>query len=120
MRLFVGGMDFRTKADDMMLHFNVDAGSEDALSGCSVRVVEAQVIMDQDTGRSKGFGFVELETDLTLTQVVGFFSGFKLMGKKLTLGEAHAKKPKAEMRQQARDNDVDGNRGRYVTERSRR
>ena len=115
MRLFVGGMDFKTTVDDITRYFTVEAGMESALNGCSVRVSEVQIIMDRDTGRSKGFGFVELETDLTLTQVVGFFGGFKLLGRKLTLGEAHAKRPRSERR----DSERDGNHSRYVTERGR-
>lgn len=80
MRLFIGGMSAATKANDLRAHFTAIGNVGDAV-----------IIMDKDTGRSKGFGFVEVETELTLDEVVGQMNGTKIEGseRKITVGEAH-------------------------------
>jgi len=56
-------------------------------------VESAQVIMDRDTGRSKGFGFVEMKTDHEAQAAIAGLNGKEMEGRALTVNEA---RPKAE------------------------
>jgi len=56
-------------------------------------VQSAQVIMDRDTGRSKGFGFVEMSTDQEAQAAINGLSGKEVDGRQLTVNEA---KPREE------------------------
>ena len=56
-------------------------------------VQSAQVIMDRDTGKSKGFGFVEMKTDQEAQAAIAALNGKEMEGRKLTVNEA---KPKTE------------------------
>src|SRR5438094_10386675 len=51
-------------------------------------VESAQVIMDRDTGRSKGFGFVEMKTDQEAQAAIAALSGQEVGGRALTVNEA--------------------------------
>jgi RNA recognition motif-containing protein len=51
-------------------------------------VESAQVIMDRDTGRSKGFGFVEMKTDQEAQAAVAALNGKEMDGRALTVNEA--------------------------------
>src|SRR5438067_12067118 len=51
-------------------------------------VVSAQVIMDRDTGRSKGFGFVEMSTDQEAQAAISGMHGKDIAGRPLTVNEA--------------------------------
>lgn len=54
-------------------------------------VASAQVIMDRDTGRSKGFGFVEMETPQEAQLAISALNGKQLEGRSLTVNEARPK-----------------------------
>jgi len=56
-------------------------------------VQSAQVIMDRDTGRSKGFGFVEMGSDAEAQAAIAALNGKEVDGRSLTVNEA---KPRAE------------------------
>lgn len=56
-------------------------------------VESAQVIMDRETGRSKGFGFVEMKTDAEAQSAIAALNGQSSGGRALTVNEA---KPKTE------------------------
>ena len=51
-------------------------------------VRSAQVIMDRDTGRSKGFGFVEMTNDQEATAAITALNGQQVEGRALTVNEA--------------------------------
>jgi RNA recognition motif-containing protein len=51
-------------------------------------VESAQVIMDRDTGRSKGFGFVEMKTEQEAQAAISALSGTEVEGRALTVNEA--------------------------------
>src|SRR5512145_2165466 len=51
-------------------------------------VESAQVIMDRDTGRSKGFGFVEMKTDQEAQAAIAALNGKEVNGHALTVNEA--------------------------------
>jgi RNA recognition motif-containing protein len=56
-------------------------------------VQSAQVIMDRDTGRSKGFGFVEMGSDQEAQAAIAALNGQQVGGRSLTVNEA---KPRTE------------------------
>jgi RNA recognition motif-containing protein len=51
-------------------------------------VESAQVIMDRDTGRSKGFGFVEMGSDAEAQAAIAAMHGKEIEGRSLTVNEA--------------------------------
>ena len=54
-------------------------------------VQSAQVIMDRDTGQSKGFGFVEMKTDQEAQAAIQALNGQMVGGRALTVNEARPK-----------------------------
>jgi cold-inducible RNA-binding protein len=54
-------------------------------------VQSAQVIMDRDTGRSKGFGFVEMSNNSEAQAAIAALNGKEVEGRKLTVNEARPK-----------------------------
>src|SRR5205807_4454658 len=59
---------------------------------CSSDLVQsAQVIMDRDTGRSKGFGFVEMGSDQEAQAAIAAMNGKEVEGRALTVNEARPK-----------------------------
>jgi RNA recognition motif-containing protein len=54
-------------------------------------VESAQVIMDRDTGRSKGFGFVEMGSDQEAQAAIAGLNGKEVEGRSLTVNEARPK-----------------------------
>ena len=57
-------------------------------------VISAKVITDRDTGRSKGFGFVEMSTDEEAAQAITNFNGADYDGRKLSVTEARPQAPR--------------------------
>jgi RNA recognition motif-containing protein len=76
-KLYVGGLDYGVTDADLEKMF--------AAFGT---VESAQVIMDRDTGRSKGFGFVEMKTDQEATEAIAGVNGQQSGGRSLTVNEA--------------------------------
>jgi RNA recognition motif-containing protein len=72
-------------------------------------VQSAQVIMDRDTGRSKGFGFVEMGSDQEAQAAIAALNGQQVEGRSLTVNEA---KPR-EDRGGSRGGAGGGSRGGY-------
>lgn len=87
------------------LSFNIDdTALESAFSAIEgVKVVEAKVIMNREDGRSRGFGFVTLETDEMAQTAIKEMDGKELDGRALTVNVARP--------MEKRDNS--GNRGGY-------
>jgi cold-inducible RNA-binding protein len=54
-------------------------------------VSSAQVIMDRETGRAKGFGFVEMGTDQEASAAIAALNGKEIEGRALTVNEARPK-----------------------------
>ncbi|HZE73642.1 MAG TPA: RNA-binding protein [Pyrinomonadaceae bacterium] len=76
-KLYVGNLSFRTTSDEL----------RDAFS--SVGTVEsASVIEDRETGRSRGFGFVEMATPEEAAAAIEAFNGKDFGGRNLTVNEA--------------------------------
>src|ERR671917_2346477 len=79
-RLYVGNLNFRTTGDDLRELFS-QAGE----------VESASVIEDRETGRSRGFGFVEMATPEGAQAAIEQFNGKDLNGRNLTVNEARPK-----------------------------
>jgi RNA recognition motif-containing protein len=76
-RLFVGSLAWAT-TDDSLKDFFSAAGN----------VVSANVIVDRDTNRSKGFGFVEMSSDDEAKKAVDELNGKELDGRSIVVSEA--------------------------------
>src|SRR5690349_14942860 len=70
------------------LSYNVDSSELEQLFGQHGQVVSAQVISDRDTGRSKGFGFVEMSNDAEAEAAIAALNGHDHGGRALTVNEA--------------------------------
>lgn len=82
-KLYVGNLLYETSDDELRDYFS-QAGN----------VVSAQVIRFQDTGRSKGFGFVEMETEDDAQKAIDMFNGQDMKGRKLVVNEARPPQPR--------------------------
>jgi cold-inducible RNA-binding protein len=82
MKLYVGNLSFRTTSDDLREQFS-QAGT----------VESASVIEDRETGRSRGFGFVEMATPEEGAAAIEMFNGKDVGGRNITVNEA---KPRAD------------------------
>ena len=76
-KLYVGNLSYETKDSDL-----------DTLFAAHGTVQSAQVIMDRDTGRSKGFGFVEMSSDSEAQAAIQALNGKEVGGRSLTVNEA--------------------------------
>src|SRR5271167_2967781 len=73
------------------LSYEVTDGDLEQLFAAHGAVQSAQVIMDRDTGRSKGFGFVEMKTDQEAQAAIAALNGKEVDGRALTVNEARPK-----------------------------
>lgn len=82
-KLYVGNLPYSTDDAALMEQFS------------SVGTVEsARVITDRDTGRSKGFGFVEMSSDEEASQAIEKFNGQPMGGRNMTVSEARPQAPR--------------------------
>ncbi|MGH9906162.1 MAG: RNA recognition motif domain-containing protein [Pyrinomonadaceae bacterium] len=88
-KLYVGNLAFETSSNDLQALF-AKAGTVESVS----------LIEDRETGRSRGFGFVEMQTKEEAAAAISQFNGADLGGRTLKVNEA---KP--------RENRVGGNNG---------
>lgn len=79
-KLYVGNLSFRTSGDELRDMFS-QAGT----------VESASVIEDRETGRSRGFGFVEMATAEEAAKAIEMFNGKEFGGRNLTVNEAKPK-----------------------------
>ena len=77
MKLYVGNLSFETSSENLRQHFT-QAGT----------VETATVVEDRDTGRSRGFGFVEMATKEEGEAAIARFNGNDLNGRNLTVNVA--------------------------------
>jgi cold-inducible RNA-binding protein len=75
------------------LSYGVTASQLEQLFGAHGTVTSAEIISDRDTGRSKGFGFVQMGSDAEATAAIAALNGTDMEGRALTVNEA---KPRAE------------------------
>ena len=79
-KLFVGNLPYSSTSESLQELF---AGIGEVLS--------ASVVTDRDTGRSKGFGFVEMATDELAQAAIKQLDGSELDGRSITVNEARPK-----------------------------
>jgi len=79
-KLYVGNLTYGTTDSDLQRMFEGHGA-----------VQSAQVIMDRDTGRSKGFGFVEMGSDAEAQAAIAALNGKEVEGRALTVNEARPK-----------------------------
>jgi len=82
-KLYVGNLLYEV-TDEELRDLFMQAGN----------VVSATVIRFRDTGRSKGFGFVEMETEEGAQKAIDMFNGQDNKGRKLVVSEARPPKPR--------------------------
>lgn len=70
------------------LSYQVDSSELQTMFGAHGQVVSAQIINDRDTGRSKGFGFVEMSSDAEAQAAIAALNGQQHEGRALTVNEA--------------------------------
>ncbi len=78
--LYVGNLATEVVEEDLKANFS-EVG----------KVVSVNIIKDKYTGVSRGFGFVEMETEEAAEQAIKKFNGGELLGKALTVNEARPK-----------------------------
>ncbi|HUR89060.1 MAG TPA: RNA-binding protein [Ramlibacter sp.] len=83
-KLYVGNLPYSYTDDDMQRSF-----------GAFGSVNSAKVIMDRDSGRSKGFGFVEMSTAAEASAAIQGMSGQDVGGRDMVVNEAKPMEPRA-------------------------
>ncbi|MFN5757556.1 MAG: RNA recognition motif domain-containing protein [Planctomycetia bacterium] len=81
--IYVGNLPWSTTSSDL-----------EALFSPHGAVRSAEVISDRETGRSRGFGFVEMETDEGLQAAINALNGQEINGRPLTVNEARERTPR--------------------------
>ena|SRR5690348_14025741 len=76
-KLYVGNLSFRVTSEDLQEHF--------ATAGA---VESANVVYDRETGRSRGFGFVEMADDDAANAAIAQFNGQEYDGRNIVVNEA--------------------------------
>lgn len=80
LKLFIGGLPYRTTGDELRDAF-AKAGE----------VTSASIVTDRETGRSRGFGFVEMASDADVQNAIAMWNGKEFGGRMLTVSEARPK-----------------------------
>jgi RNA recognition motif-containing protein len=105
-KLFVGGLSYTATDQELSDHF-AQAGT----------IVSAVIIIDKMTGRSKGFGFVEMSTDEEAEKAIEMFNGKDFSGRTITVNEARPMEARAPRSNSGgygnRDRDNGGSRNRW-------
>ena|SRR5436190_14277848 len=76
-KLYVGNLSFRVTSEDLQEYF-----------GAAGAVESANVVYDRETGRSRGFGFVEMGSEDEATAAISQFNGQEYDGRNMVVNEA--------------------------------
>jgi RNA recognition motif-containing protein len=82
-KIYVGNLGFSVSNQDLKTKFE-QYGT----------VTSANIIMDKDTGRSKGFGFVEMSNSNEATQAIEGLNGSEFSGRQMNVSEAKPQAPR--------------------------
>jgi RNA recognition motif-containing protein len=82
--IYVGNLTWDTTADDLLALFQAHGA-----------VARAQVITDRETGRSRGFGFVEMDNDAEAQKAIDDLNGQPFRGRPLTVNEARPREERS-------------------------
>ncbi len=99
-KLYVGNLSYNTTSSDLEQLFSQHG-----------TVQSAEVIQDRDTGRSKGFGFVEMTDASEAQQAIARFNGYNMDGRPLTVNEAKPRENRNSYGSSNRDGGYAGSRG---------
>lgn len=83
-RLYVGNIPYQTTEAQLRTLFEQDGGQVD----------EVKIVMDRDTGRPRGFAFVEMASDAQAATAVESLNGKTFGGRPLTVSEARERSPR--------------------------
>jgi RNA recognition motif-containing protein len=86
-KLYVGNLSYSTSEDDLRTLFT-QAGT----------VASVAVIKDRDTGTSKGFGFVEMTSQVDAQKAIGMFNAYKMGERPLTVNLAKPREERSNSR----------------------
>jgi RNA recognition motif-containing protein len=100
MNLYVGNLSFKTTDASLKEVFSTDG-----------QIESARVVMDRDTGSSKGFGFVEMPNREEAMAAIGALNGTDLDGRSINVNEARPKPEGGERRSSGGGGFGGGNRG---------
>ena len=84
-KLFIGNLAFSV----------TDAELNDLFAGANIPIANIKVMRDQETGRSRGFAFVELAPEADMEAAISQLNGKVLEGRPLTVNEARQQKPRS-------------------------
>ncbi len=84
-RLFVGNLSWDTQEDDLIAAFEQDGRS----------VASARIMTDRDTGRPRGFAFVEMGSEADAQAAIQAMDGVELDGRALRVNEAEERQPRS-------------------------
>lgn len=87
-KLYVGGIPYSTTEDDLKAAF-AEMGA----------VTSSAIIIDKMTGRSKGFGFIEMANDADADKAIAEMNGKDFQGRTLTVNEARPLEERAPRRE---------------------
>ena len=100
MNIYVGSLSFRMREDELRKAFE-EFGEVDS----------ARIISDKYSGKSKGFGFVEMPNDAEARKAIEELNGQEISGRKIVVNES-VERERTERRPSFRDRDGGNNRGR--------
>lgn len=101
-KLYVGNLSFRVTSEDLQDYF--------AAAGA---VESANVVFDRETGRSRGFGFVEMATEDDANNAIAQFNGQEYDGRNMVVNEARPREDRAGGGGNNRGGGGGGGRGGY-------
>ncbi|GAC1463787.1 MAG: hypothetical protein NVSMB9_01680 [Isosphaeraceae bacterium] len=81
-RLYVGNLSYSMTSDELKALFEPYG-----------QIRSAEVLIERDSGRSRGFGFVEMENDDRANDAIQYLDGSEHAGRRLTVNEARPKTP---------------------------
>ena len=82
-KLYVGNLSYSVRDENLQQHFS-EFGT----------VASAKVMMDRDSGRSKGFGFVEMSSDAEAQAAISGMNGQSVDGRDMVVNEARPMEPR--------------------------
>ncbi len=83
-RIYVGNMSFDTTEDTLVAAFEQDGR----------KVASVSIVTDRDTGRPRGFAFVEMDTEADASSAIAALDGTELNGRTLKVNEAQERRPR--------------------------
>jgi RNA recognition motif-containing protein len=84
-RLYVGNLSYNA----------TEAELRDLFSEGGKNVAEVKIVLDRDTGRPRGFAFVEMGSDDEANQVISSLNGRELQGRPISVSEARERAPRS-------------------------